>query len=130
MSTHPCTRVEFKHSMGSIDCLTVSGAEAKILKRLGSGFLISEGADFVTAAHVVRETEKGDDPCPAPAITMAVGNWRPEAPAEDMLWSLSEPWVAGLTALPMWRHPGRVEIPSYWRCMQRKRKGPKAYAGK
>jgi V8-like Glu-specific endopeptidase len=69
-----------------MDCLAVSGTEAKILKRMGSAFLISEEADFLTAAHVVTAMQQSDDPCPTPAITLAVGDWRPEAPAEDMVW--------------------------------------------
>jgi hypothetical protein len=75
-----------KRSVGSMDCLAVSGTEAKVLKRIGSAFFISQGADFLTAAHVVMEMQKDDDPCPTPAITIAVGNWRPDVPAEDMLW--------------------------------------------
>ena len=75
-----------KHSVGSMDCLAVSGKEAKLLKRRGSAFLISQEADFLTAAHVVTAMQKGDDPCPTPAITLAVGDWRPELRAEAMLW--------------------------------------------
>jgi hypothetical protein len=69
-----------------MDCLAVSGTEAKILKRTGSAFLVSEEADFLTAAHVVIAMQQSDDPWPTPAITLAVGDWRPEAPAEDMVW--------------------------------------------
>jgi len=64
----------------------VSGTEAKILKRVGSAFLISQDADVLTAAHVVSAMQKGDDPCPTPAITLAVGDWRPEAPTEHTQW--------------------------------------------
>jgi hypothetical protein len=75
-----------KRSIGSMDCLAVSGPEAKILKRMGSAFLVSQEADFLTAAHVVTSMQKDDDPCPTPAITLADGDWRPEAPSEAMLW--------------------------------------------
>jgi hypothetical protein len=69
-----------------MDCLAVSGKETKLLKRLGSALLVSQEADFLTAAHVVTAMQKGDDPCPTPAITLAVGDWRPELRAEAMRW--------------------------------------------
>ena len=75
-----------KHSVGSLDCLEVSGDQAKLLKRLGSAFLISESGDFLTAAHVVAAMQKTDDPCPTPALTMTAGGWRPELPNENMFW--------------------------------------------
>jgi hypothetical protein len=75
-----------KHSVGSMDCLEVNGEQAKMLKRIGSAFLISESGDFLTAAHVVEAMQKSDDPCPTPAITMTAGEWRPELPAESMFW--------------------------------------------
>ena len=75
-----------KHSVGSMDCLAVSGSEAKILRRMASAFLISQEADFLTAAHVVTAMQQSGDRCPTPAITLAVGDWRPDVPAEAMLW--------------------------------------------
>ena len=75
-----------KHSVGAMDCLAVSAAEAKLLKRTGSAFLISDSGDFVTAAHVLTDMQNSGDPCPVSAITFAVGDWRPEAHAEDMVW--------------------------------------------
>jgi hypothetical protein len=75
-----------KHSVGSLDCLAVSGAQAKILKRVGSAFLVSEAGDFLTAGHVVREMQKANDPCPTSALTLPLGAWHPEARTEDMLW--------------------------------------------
>jgi hypothetical protein len=75
-----------KHSVGSMDCLAVSGTDAKILKREASAFLISEEADFLTAAHVLAAMQKKDDPCPTPAITFALNDWRPDAQTEQMLW--------------------------------------------
>jgi hypothetical protein len=69
-----------------MDCLAVSGKKAKMLKRMGSAFFISKDADFLTAAHVVIAMQKSDDPCPTPAITLAVSEWRPDAPTEEMLW--------------------------------------------
>jgi hypothetical protein len=75
-----------KHSVGSLDCLAVSGAEATILKRVGSAFLVSQEGDFSTAAHVVMDMQKGGDPCPTPAITLPAGDWRPDSPTEQMLW--------------------------------------------
>jgi hypothetical protein len=69
-----------------MDCLAVSGNETKLVKRMGSAFLVSQEADFLTAAHVVTAMQKGDDPCPTPAITLAVGDWRPEVRSEAMLW--------------------------------------------
>jgi hypothetical protein len=69
-----------------MDCLSVSGEEAKMLKRIGSAFLISESGDFLTAAHVVAEMQKSDGSCPTPAITLAAGDWRPEARTEQMFW--------------------------------------------
>src|SRR5262245_39603232 len=75
-----------KRSVASIACLAVGPIEAKIVKQMGSAFLISESGDFLTAAHVLAAMQKGDDPCPISAITLPVGGWRPEAPAEQMLW--------------------------------------------
>jgi hypothetical protein len=75
-----------KHSVGSVDCLAVSGKETKMLKRIGSAFLFSEAGDFLTAAHVVMEIQKGNDPCPTSAITLPLADWQPEARTEDMLW--------------------------------------------
>ena len=63
-----------------------SGSDAKILKRMGSAFLFSEEADFLTAAHVVAAMQKRDDPCPTSAITLAVNDWHPDTPNEQMLW--------------------------------------------
>jgi V8-like Glu-specific endopeptidase len=69
-----------------MDCLAVSGSEAKILRRLASAFLISQEADFLTAAHVVTAMQQNGDPCPTPAITLVEGDWRPDVPIEAMLW--------------------------------------------
>lgn len=43
--------------------LALTPKEAKVVKRVGSGFLISESGGFVTAAHVLAEMQKEDDPC-------------------------------------------------------------------
>ncbi len=75
-----------KRSVGSIDCLAVSGTDAKVLKRMGSAFLTSEEADFLTAAHIVIAMQNHANPCLTPAITLAVSDWRPDAPTEQMLW--------------------------------------------
>jgi len=75
-----------RRSVGSLDCMAVDGAEAKILERIGSAFLISATGDFLTAAHVVKDMQKGDRHCPTPAITLPAGDWRPEARTEAMLW--------------------------------------------
>src|SRR5215469_9769019 len=75
-----------KRSVGSLDCLAVGGAEAKVLKRVGSAFFISQEGDFLTAAHVVMDMQKGGDPCHTPAITLPAGDWRPDAPTEQVLW--------------------------------------------
>ena len=56
-----------RRSSGAMDCLSVSGEEAKMLKRIGSAFLISESGDFLTAAHVVAEMQKSDSSCPRAA---------------------------------------------------------------
>ena len=75
-----------KQSVVSVDCLSVSPTEAKIIKRIGSAFVISESGDFLTAAHVLAAMQKDDSLCPTSAITLPIGGWRPEAPAEKMLW--------------------------------------------
>src|SRR5262249_365832 len=62
-----------KHSVGSMDCLALSGNDAKILTRMGTAFFISDEADFLTAAHVVTAMQNRDDRCPTPAITLALG---------------------------------------------------------
>ena len=74
------------HSVASLDCLEMSGSQAKVLERVGSAFLVSGGGDFVTAAHVITTMQKGEPQCPTPALTVAAGDWRPEARTEDMRW--------------------------------------------
>jgi hypothetical protein len=75
-----------KPSVGSMDCLEVRSTKAKVLKRIGSAFLISDSGDFLTAAHVLAAMQQKGDPCPKSAITVPVDGWRPEAPTEDMVW--------------------------------------------
>jgi len=75
-----------KQSVIAMDCLDASLAQAKVVKRIGSAFLISESGDFVTAAHVLAAMQSEDDPCPTSAITLPVGGWQPGAPTEDMFW--------------------------------------------
>ena len=74
-----------KHSVISLDCLAVGGEESRILDRMGSAFLISM-RDFLTAAHVVMDMQKGEHPCPTPAIMLPVDEWRPDDPTEQLLW--------------------------------------------
>jgi hypothetical protein len=57
-----------RRSVASLDCLAMNGAEAKILERVGSAFLVSAAGDFLTAAHVVIEMKKRQRPCPTPAL--------------------------------------------------------------
>jgi trypsin-like peptidase len=75
-----------KHSLGSLNCLTASGANPKILKPMGTAVLISQEADFVTAAHVLTAMQQDNDSCPTSAVTLAVRDWRPDAPAEELFW--------------------------------------------
>jgi hypothetical protein len=75
-----------KQSVVAMDCLAVSATQTKVVKRIGSAFLISESGDFVTAAHVLADIKKEDDPCPTSAITLAASGWRPETPTEKMVW--------------------------------------------
>ncbi len=75
-----------KQSVVSIDCLAVTPTEAKVVERVGGGFLISESGDFVTAGHVLQSMQNQNDSCSTPAITLAVGGWNPEAPVEHMVW--------------------------------------------
>lgn len=75
-----------RHSVASLDCLAMSGAEAKILERVGSAFLVSAAGAFLTAAHVISDMTKGERPCPTPAITVPANEWHPEARTEEMRW--------------------------------------------
>jgi hypothetical protein len=77
---------KIKHAVASLDCLAVSGAESKILERMGTAFLVSSSGDFLTAAHVVTEMQKGERACPTTAIVVPAHEWRPEARTEEMLW--------------------------------------------
>jgi hypothetical protein len=74
-----------RHSVASLDCLAGSGAETKIVERVGSAFLISAAGDFLTAAHVLREMQESPQ-CATPALTVSAGEWRPEVQAEPMRW--------------------------------------------
>jgi hypothetical protein len=69
-----------------MDCLAVAPTEAKVAKRVGSGFLISEVGEFVTAAHVLAGKQKKDDPCPTSAITLPLGGWDAGTPFEKLVW--------------------------------------------
>ena len=75
-----------KRSVASMDCLVVNGDQAKIVERAGSAILISEAGDFLTAAHVIQEMQKDDHFCPTLAIDFPVGDYRPEAPNEQVRW--------------------------------------------
>lgn len=75
-----------KHTIASMDCLVVKGAQSKVVERVGSAILISEAGDFLTAAHVIQEMQKDDHPCPTLAIDFPVGGYRPEAPNEQVRW--------------------------------------------
>jgi hypothetical protein len=75
---------KLKHAVASLDGLAaVSGAESKILERMGTASSLSAG-DFLTAAHVFRELQKGERACPTAAITLPAHEWRPEAHTEEM----------------------------------------------
>ena len=75
-----------KRSVASLDCLSVSGSESKILERVGSAFLLSGSGDFLTAAHVIARMQNPEGSCPTPALTLPAGDWHPEARTEDMRW--------------------------------------------
>jgi hypothetical protein len=77
---------KMKYAVAPVDCLAVNGAESKVLDRMGTGFLVSESGDFLTAAHVIRELEKVDPACPKTVITLPAPKWRPEARTEQMRW--------------------------------------------
>src|SRR5215469_16010969 len=73
-----------KRSVVSLDCLEDSGSEARILERVGTAFLV--GDRFLTAAHVVADLQTRELLCPVSASTFPVGDWRPEARKEPMVW--------------------------------------------
>jgi hypothetical protein len=74
-----------KQSVVPMDCISASPDEAKILKRVGTAFLISELGDFLTAAHVIEYMEKDAGPCKL-AFTVPVGGWQEFATDERMFW--------------------------------------------
>jgi S1-C subfamily serine protease len=67
-----------RRSVAPVACMVMQGDEAKILYRAGSAFFISAAGDFLTAAHVIRDIQKGERPCPVSAITIPVDDWQPE----------------------------------------------------
>jgi hypothetical protein len=75
-----------KRSVASLDCLSVSGSESRIVERVGSAFLITGTGDFLTAAHVIAGMQTPDGSCPTTALTLPAGDWHPEARTEDMRW--------------------------------------------
>lgn len=75
-----------RHSVASLDCLAVSGAETKILERVGSAFLVSAAGGFMTAAHVITDMKKRGRLCPTPAIIVPGTDWHPAARTEDLRW--------------------------------------------
>jgi hypothetical protein len=75
-----------KRSVASLDCLSVSGSESRIVERVGSAFLLSGKGDFLTAAHVIAAMQNPEGSCPTPALTFPAGDWHPEARTEDMRW--------------------------------------------
>ena len=75
-----------KRSVASLDCLSVSGSESRILERVGSAFLLSATGDFLTAAHVIAAMQNPEGSCPTPALTFPAGDWHPGARTEDMRW--------------------------------------------
>lgn len=75
-----------KRSLTSVDCMAIQGGEGTILQRMGSAFFISETGDFVTAAHVILNTEQRTPFCPKSVITIPVGDWRPETRIEPAKW--------------------------------------------
>jgi hypothetical protein len=81
---------KMKHAVASLDCLAVSGAESKILERMGTAFFISDKGDFLTAAHVILNVQKSQRPCPIFAIIIPVENWQPDV-REELLgrWPFS-----------------------------------------
>lgn len=106
-----------KHSVGSLNCLVISDTKPKILKSMGSAFLISQEADFLTAAHVVIAMQGTDDSCPIPAITLAAHDWRPDAPNEELLWfpfRTTDCWVDSTVDVakcrPSGDFPARIRI--------------------
>jgi V8-like Glu-specific endopeptidase len=75
-----------KRSVAPVVCMVMQGAEAKILYPAGSAFFISGAGDFLTAAHVIRDIQKGERPCPISAITIPLDDWRPDARDEGVAW--------------------------------------------
>lgn len=76
-----------KRSVAPVTCMVMQGSEAKILYYAGSAFFISGAGDFLTAAHVIRDIQKGERPCPLSAITIPLDNWHPEVRNEGVAWS-------------------------------------------
>jgi hypothetical protein len=71
-----------KQSLVAVDCLSEGPTDFKVMQRIGTGFLVSESGDILTAAHVVEATEKG---CNS-AFTLSIEEWQPRATYEHLIW--------------------------------------------
>jgi len=75
-----------RHSVAPIVCLERSGQGTKVLTVEGTAFFISQTGEFVTAAHVVGSMGHNERVCPITALLLPSDLWKPESPAEVLLW--------------------------------------------
>ena len=76
-----------KHSVVPLACVSVNGADSKLLGRLGTAFFLSTSGEFMTAAHVVLDMQKNDPPCPVTAVILPRNKtWDPSALDEPSEW--------------------------------------------
>ena len=85
LTSSPCLRT--RRALERSDGLLISTSLVHVGgPRNARALLISEEGDFLTAAHVILEMQKGEHPCPIPAIIFPADDWSPEARIEPMRW--------------------------------------------
>jgi len=75
-----------RHSVAPIVCMESIGQRTRVLTVKGTAFFISQAGEFLTAAHVVGPMGREEQICPITALLLPSELWRPESPAEVLLW--------------------------------------------
>ena len=75
-----------KHSVAPLLCVATDSAKSTLLSRRGTAFFVSAAGEFLTAGHVILDMQKGDSPCPVPAIVLPVERWQPGVSDEPVAW--------------------------------------------
>ena len=80
------TIAAMKHSVAPVVCVEVKEGNARFLEVEGSALFISQGGEFVTAAHVLQWMASNPSACPTTAIFLPATGWQPEKPDEVLFW--------------------------------------------